>query len=155
MSYSKMSPKNQICSYGAHFATVAEKHLLYSFLSRQGVKWSHYIFGSLVHYFCLIDEILFVLFFFDEIGWLRMKFDLKHRLKKGKSLYIASIIFIFLYFLFFYFFSLKRFVILNNELNYLKLNLYSNYCFINKIIIKFLHNYLLYFTNTIQIIYFK
>ena len=58
-----MSPKNQICSYEAHFATVTEKNLLYSFLSRQGVMWGHYIFGSLVHYFCLIDEILFVYFF--------------------------------------------------------------------------------------------
>ena len=26
MSYSALSPKNQICSYGAHFATAAEKH---------------------------------------------------------------------------------------------------------------------------------
>ena len=51
MSYSIMSPKNQICSYGVHFATVAEKHPFYSFLSRQGVNWGHYIFGSLVHYF--------------------------------------------------------------------------------------------------------
>ena len=63
-----MSPKNQICSYTAHFATVAEKHTLYSFLSRQGVKLSHYIFGSLVHYFCLIDEMIFVIFFYDDIG---------------------------------------------------------------------------------------
>ena len=59
-----MYPKNQICSYGAHYQTVVEKHK--SFV--QLPVWRVITYLEVWCYcFCLINEMIFV-YFFDEIG---------------------------------------------------------------------------------------
>ena len=136
-----MSQKNHICFYGAHFETVAEKCKIHCIASC--LVWNGIITYLEVWCYCfsLIEEIIFVYFLMKLV--IKIENWLKHyRLKKGKSLCIASIIFIlflFFYILLFIYFrynqkifkKLKKFVKIliktsKNKIWMLKKNFYMN-----------------------------